>query len=52
MGTLSFQDDNTIKVTFLGEVKGGLSFGQTAVVYDQFRDMFTPGLVDAIRKQA
>jgi len=25
---------------------------QTAVVYDQFRDMFTPGLVDAIRKQA
>ena len=23
---------------------------QTSVVYDQFRDMFTPGLVDAIRK--
>jgi TRAP-type C4-dicarboxylate transport system substrate-binding protein len=27
------------------------AIAQTAVVYDQFKDEFTPGLVDAIRKQ-
>jgi TRAP-type C4-dicarboxylate transport system substrate-binding protein len=38
------------KIQPLSATERAWAKAQTAVVYDQFRDMFTPGLVDAIRK--
>ena len=38
------------KIQPLSATERAWAIEQTSVVYDQFRDMFTPGLVDAIRK--
>lgn len=34
MCTIAFTENNDIRITFLGEVKGGISPGQSAVIYD------------------
>jgi TRAP-type C4-dicarboxylate transport system substrate-binding protein len=38
------------KIQPLSATERAWAIEQTAVVYDQFSDMFTPGLVDAIRR--